>query len=232
MDFLKKHSTTNNPALKIVAMALFIGLPILAFVLGTKYQVVLDSVPNEVVLPIAKHVTPSSKIYSNANYSYSVEYPGSWVVREFSGTKTGAAFQPANKAVAYENETITIDVQQRVVIDPAPATFEEYARVAAKHEIQGYNKLMSFEKILTKSGLIGYKTTWTRSAPPMAQVPTGMTSSNSASEPIIYFEIPNNPKVTLQLKVEGKENYEVFQKMIDSIRFSESKTENLLIQPK
>ena len=42
MDFLTKHTTTNNPVLKIVSIIIFVLIPILGFVLGMRYQSILS----------------------------------------------------------------------------------------------------------------------------------------------------------------------------------------------
>jgi len=42
MEILTKHTTANNPILKIVAMVLFIVFPIIGFVFGMQYQRIID----------------------------------------------------------------------------------------------------------------------------------------------------------------------------------------------
>jgi hypothetical protein len=226
MEFLTKQSTANNSVLKIVAAFLFVALPILGFILGMKYQ---ESVNPENQysffsrsMPVAINNTDKTsawKTYINKKYNYAIDYPNDWIVRESPDSKTGAAFQPANKPIDYKNETIKINVSQKVMSDKPISSFEEYAKVAATLEIQSYIKLASFKKVTTSAGLTGYKTTWIVGSPPIINVPS-VKATTSESSPITYFEIPNNTTSLLQATLGGEQDSAVYEKMINTVRFS------------
>ena len=224
MDFLTKHSTANNSALKISATIIFVSLPIIGFLLGMRYQAVVE-LTNAPEVSYLKAVSPSQnankttawKVYTNAKYGFSIDYPSDWLVREFPDSKTGASFQPGNKPIAYENEVIVADVQQKTITDPPLLTFKEYARTAATHEIQNYDELASFEEVFTSNGFAGYKTTWyvTPMGKPLTANPTKYESG-----PITYFEVPNTSTKLLHVSGSKDQYKEVYDNMIKSMRFA------------
>jgi len=214
MSILTKYSTANSSALKIGASFVFIALPIIGFILGMQYQksvppAIYSATPERGV--VSKNAISQEKIYTNAKYKYTINYPLNWIAREFPGSQTGAGFQPSNVPVAVENEKISVDVGQKVISDPPITSFEEYAKVAAIKEIQSYNKLASIEKVTTKSGVVGYKTAWYVGAPSTDKTPSG---------PITYFEVPKNP--SLLLRISGDQDSAEYQQMITTVGFSEN----------
>lgn len=52
MDILTKHTTANNPVLKIVAAILFIIFPIIGFVFGMQYQAVINLSQKDIILTL------------------------------------------------------------------------------------------------------------------------------------------------------------------------------------
>ena len=94
MEFLTKHTTANNPVLKIVAMTLFIVFPFIGFVLGAQYQSLLDKTQNRnseyqkiVQIPIptkAVDVLTNWKTYNSAKNNFSFRIPNEFVVSENS----------------------------------------------------------------------------------------------------------------------------------------------------
>ena len=228
MDFFTKHSTANNSLLKIIATFVFIALPFGGFLIGMQYQAVLDANLAKNSLTQERTMKGSNKVitwktYTNTKYNYSINYPSDWIVREFPDTKTGAAFQPANKPVDYNNETIVVDVSQKVLSDPPVTSFEEYAKSAGTKEIQSYGAAASFEKIITDSGVVGYKATWYMGSPPMItnEKNTNVQGSNikTASGPFAYFEIPTTFSRLLQVRGDKDKDTAVYNKMIKSVTF-------------
>ena len=213
MDFLHKHSTANNSILKIIATFVFVSLPIFAFILGMNYQSQVDlanqiAATSMAVPQVVKNSkTPLAwKTYTNTKYGYSIDYPSDWTVREFPDSKTGASFYPPNKPVIIQSDAISINVNQKVFSDPSAGTFEEYAKVAGKNEVQGYGNSVTFGKITTASGLVGYKATW-------------QMMGKDESGPFGYFEIPHNSKQILEfLGVKG-ENSDIYEQMLKTIHF-------------
>ena len=228
MDFFTKHSTANNSLLKIIATFVFIALPILGFFAGMHYQSLTEASNKASIIPpqipsVARVVNDAAtwKTYTNTKYGYSINYPSNWIMREFSDGKTGAAFQPANKPVDPENETLTINVSQKVVSEPV-LSFEAYARVAGSKEIQSYGDAASFEMINTDTGLNGYKATWFMGTPSVHGVPT-VPSERTASGPFTYFEIPNNSKQLLQFRGDLGMDLNVYEQMLKTIKFTAAK---------
>ncbi|MDD2909597.1 MAG: hypothetical protein PHU74_01555 [Candidatus Pacebacteria bacterium] len=119
------------------------------------------------------------KTYRNENFGYSLNYPDSLILREFSETKTGASFHFQDEAYP---ECITVSAREAVK-NKENLSFDQYVREAAIEEIQDFKRLNSIEKITTNSGLNGYKTTWGY---------TFLGGEEKISLPITYFEGPGN----------------------------------------
>lgn len=146
------------------------------------------------------------KTYTNTKYHYSIEYPGDWTFREFPDTQTGAGFRPANKPNDLNHEYISIDFSKRA-LEPQKIPFEEYVKKAAIEDIQNYQSLASINKIVTKTGMIGYQTTWNVQS---MGAPIGKTH---ISTPITYFDTKDVNGDTIH--VYGKANYlDIYNQML------------------
>ncbi len=97
MDLLTKHSTANNPVLKIVVGVLFILFPIIAFILGLQFQVLNNQTVNEVVVspvptkyevsttsptPVTVDETANWKTYISSKFNFQLKYPNNWFVKD------------------------------------------------------------------------------------------------------------------------------------------------------
>lgn len=110
--------------------------------------------------PTASNV-PDWKTYVNEGFGYAIEYPATLEIREFPDFLGGAAFRPIGLVNDLINEVISINASARSSSEEISSLpFEEYVNVAATYEIQGYDSLLRKEKIITKSGIVGYITQW------------------------------------------------------------------------
>lgn len=160
------------------------------------------------------------KTYVNTTYGYSIRYPSDWEAREFPDSKSGAAFRPAHTPNDYQYEYISINKYGRIMQDELPnPSFEEYVKNAGK-EIQNYNSLATIEKIMTKSGIVGYTTTWNVSPiSSMGKAP----AEEGRSFPRTYFEIPGNSLATIQVEITNDEYIAIYKEMVSS--FTITRTE-------
>lgn len=152
-----------------------------------------------------------SNTYKNEKYGYEISFPSNWVYSEYSDTKTGAAFRPANSSNSYSSEVININV-----LDKVPAvmskSLKDYSKIAAMNEIQNYKSLFSFEEVKTSTGLVGYKTRWKFT--PLTSIKTQI------SDPITYFSLKSNSQVTIQVSLSNKKFEAIYNKMIKTLRYS------------
>ena len=140
--------------------------------------------------------------YHNAKHSYSTQYPADWTVREFEGTKDGAAFTPPDTT---EGEVVTIVYMERPEQYKGDA-FEDYVKIAATQEIQGHETLESIEEIETDDGVTCFMTTW------MIQD----TAGEYESGPITYC--PAGPDATIQIALkEGSDEEDIYEEIIETI---------------
>ena len=157
------------------------------------------------------------KTYTNTKYGYSFSYPSDW---EVLGTATDATFGLAPKGD--KEAVISVDVANMVFDDRGVIPFAEYAKVAAKNEIQGYTSLDSINKVTTNSGAVGYQTTWKVAPPP------GVGGGTvSVSNPMTYFPLSTKYGTGLlskRLQISGVSNYakysSVYQALILTVSFS------------
>lgn len=157
------------------------------------------------------------KTYTNTKYGYSINYPDNWTFREFPSTKSGAGFRPMDKPDDIQYEFINISARQRT-LESREIPFDEYVKTAATHEIQNYESLASIEKVVTKSGITGYKTTWN------VQSITG--SGMGVSRPITYFDLKDANADTIQVSV-GEGYDEVYNQMIVTFDLSKKSDADL-----
>ncbi|MBU0490330.1 MAG: hypothetical protein KKA73_19205 [Chloroflexi bacterium] len=125
--------------------------------------------------------------YTNTKMGYQVNYNPDWTYSEFPDRGTGASFSPKDTPADTKHILITVDAtippEQYNGQSIAGMSFEDYVRIAAMAEIQGFEKLISIDKV-TANGVTGYVTTWEYQqiiAPGQAQTQTSM--------PIAYFEL-------------------------------------------
>lgn len=139
--------------------------------------------------------TKVEKSYTNSKYGYTVAISQGWTYREFPDTQSGIALRPEDTPNDYQSEFITVNVMQKPA-NYRTMPFDDYVKIAAVQEIQGYTKLVSFKEITTQSGIVGYETTWQVTPPPGAE-----EEQQRISEPITYFPLPNDAKVTVQISL-------------------------------
>jgi hypothetical protein len=154
----------------------------------------------------------SENIYKNIKYGYSIEYPDQWTFREIPDTQSGAAFRKISDPNDYSHEYVVVDFARRGS-DSKNIPFEEYVKKAAIEEIQNFVSLNSIEKVVTKTGIIGYKTTWNM------QEEDGIKVSN----PITYFDTGDTEGDTIQVSTWG-DYMDIYNKMILSFNLDNSST--------
>ncbi|MBI4035373.1 hypothetical protein HY383_00330 [Candidatus Daviesbacteria bacterium] len=146
------------------------------------------------------------KVYTNTEYGYSIKYPRDWEVREFD-SKRGAAFRPVNKPNNPSFEYINIDEIDKIP-DLVNRPLEEYAKVAATKEFQNYKRLNSFTRVTSKTGLVGYQTTW-------KVTPLG-GGEETISGPITYFDV-SNMRTTIQIKLTNYDYLDLYHEMLQTL---------------
>lgn len=114
----------------------------------------------------------------NDDAGYSVDYPSTWIFRDFPDTKTGTGFRPAGSLDDVSSECVTIDARGTAESE-YDTPFGEYVERAAVVEIQNYEELHSIKPVMTASGLVGYETTW---------IYMDFRGQEKVSLPITYFE--------------------------------------------
>lgn len=215
----KEIKPQNKNVLKSKFFVLFILFLVMAalliggFLLGTSYlgnKSASEDFNNKSLTPTVSDKMPGLNTYTNEKYNYSIDYYNNWRFRESPDSKSGAAFSPLSKPNEYENETISISAYNKT-LGYSNLSFEEYVKIAATKEIQGYNKLVSINKITTLEGVVGYKTTW--------MVQSIGPGGSSESLPITYFELPNNKNMLIRISLDSKEDLGVYEKMITTVKF-------------
>jgi hypothetical protein len=230
---IPKPSLNKKWLLIILAVFLFISIPIIAFLLikqqnGTKSAklaqtmnsinitpaVITDTPIPPTPSPAATNsgtlvATPTAawKTYTNVKYTYSIQYPDTWYNKEYSDTKTGSGFASTGTPNASASEEIKINAIAKIS-DSLNLSFADYVKVAGIKEF-GYKSLASIEPITTATGVAGYETTWT----PQATV--------SASLPITYFEIPSDKTVTVEVFLNKKEDLDIYQQMLLTFKLTQ-----------
>ncbi len=158
-----------------------------------------------------------SSDYINTKYNFSVVIPNGWKVREFPDTKDGAGL----KAPDSENEDIVIAVRQMAPTeDLTYLPFREYVKVAASKEIQNHNSLATIEEIVTRSGIVGFKTTWNVQS--MMNLQTGEGGKPGISLPITYFPLPEKyGNYTLQISLGSDKYLDVYKDLLISLKYKD-----------
>ncbi len=157
------------------------------------------------------------KIYVNAKYGYSIKYPADWTFREFPDTQTGAGFRLASAPDDLGHEDIVVDAYDRAA-SLQNVSFEEYARQAAGQEIQNYQSIASFQRIVTDSGLVGYVATWN-------VMPLGVASgTTNISGPIAYFHRDGNQVAVVSVRASKTVSSAVYDAMLATFSFANRAT--------
>lgn len=93
--------------------------------------------------------------------------------------------------------------------------FQEYVKIAATQEIQGYTKLVSRKKVTTDSGIVGYETTW------QVEPSSGAGQRQSISEPITYFPLQNDPTVTVQILLTNNAYISSYEVLLQTFSYTQ-----------
>ncbi|MBU0647965.1 hypothetical protein KJ855_02190 [Patescibacteria group bacterium] len=136
-----------------------------------------------------------------AAFTFSV--PEDWTVEE----KTEADFSIIHNAEGQNIVSIRV-VKKTGSLAELP--FDQYAAIAAKEEIQGYNSLEDMIEITTTDQSIGYKTTWKIQF---------LGGEEFVSNPITYFEHPFDPAKSIQVSLENAEYLDTYDLIIESFNF-------------
>ncbi len=157
--------------------------------------------------------SPSSLIvYKNSIHGFQFEYSPIFAF-EKSSDGLNAYLIPSGAEEPSNEKAILITVRHKTGDEESSKTpLTEYAKIAATQEIQNYNSLSSIETITTKSGEVGYKTTWNRSGPVMNGVV--LNSTDEPSDPITYFSLPKEPYYTVQFYLEDSKYLEEYNQII------------------
>lgn len=172
-------------------------------------------IPSQTVETEVSSATPSSTIeYKNLKYGYRIEYPKTFAFSENSN-KSGISLIPEGGTTDSMGQAIWVTVIHKSG-DPSasPTPLSEYSKTAASQEIQGYDELASRTVITTKSGEVGYRTTWRRSPPPI--VGQNYTGTSEPSDPITYFELPEEPYYTVQIHLNDEAYLPEYEEIIKS----------------
>jgi hypothetical protein len=159
-------------------------------------------------------VTSDNVTYKNAKYGFSFEY----------SKKFSQKIDPEGYGMGLIATAESIDSTESVIYittvhktgdeESSKMPLSEYAKIAGPQEIQNYVSLASIETITTKNGDIGYKTTWNRSGPFVNGVE--LNTSDEASEPITYFDLPGDPYFTVQIRLNDMKYLEDYNAIIKS----------------
>lgn len=95
---LPKELTTITPVSKLLALILFVLLPVVGFILGMRHQQVISSptiipdfpTPTPLAIPtVDPSIIANWKTYRNSTYRFELKYPSTWVLLEANGGLTG-----------------------------------------------------------------------------------------------------------------------------------------------
>jgi hypothetical protein len=166
-------------------------------------------------------VTSDNIIYKNAKWGYKIEYSKIFSFKEiFNGN--GIVLIPTanltgdnNDALSSANDAILITVYHKSGDEITSKTpLAEYAKNAAPQEIQNYESLASIETITTKSGDVGYITTWNRSGPRFNGVE--LNTKHEPSDPITYFDPADEPYYAVRIELRDAAYTKEYEEVIRS----------------
>jgi hypothetical protein len=194
----------------IIILILLTALIVLGggFLLNQKYQFI--KIPSNETSKTSSNTVP----YKSPKFKYQIEYSKIFSFSENSETGDVLLF-PSDKPAVNGNEAILITVHHKSGDEEtSKRPLAEYAKTAATEEIQNYNELNSIETITTKSGEIGYKTTWNRSGPFVNGVE--LNTKHEPSDPITYFGFPKEPYYTAQFYLQDKKYLSEYNQILNS----------------
>ena len=221
---LKSAENVTSPKQKLPIMIMTVVAIVICLVAVGVVGYYLMQSKNIVSTPIALPSTNSTqtavqptttplttwKTHENTKYNFSINYSDNWNVREFEG---GAAFNPILQP-GYPDKSDSISASTGPKLgNYVDLPFEEYAKKAGE-EIQSYGDLASVKKVTTLDGVVGYETTW------MVESFLGRGTGSSESLPITYFELPNDKSQLLRVTLDRKEDLEIYEKMLLTIKFN------------
>lgn len=211
-----KKSALNGWKVQLALLAVIIIVGAIVVVIAKK-----NTTPN--VTPTPQVVAPTEaqnpttvpitrKTYTNTKYGYSFMYPSDWTVL---GTASDATFGLVPSGAT--DAAISVDVSNMVQDDRGVVSFAEYAKTAARNEIQNYTSLSTIKEITTTSGLVGYETTWKVVSMP------GAGGGSSVSDPMTYFPVPakyGTGMLTKRLQIAAVTDYAKYKSVYDAVLLS------------
>jgi len=161
--------------------------------------------------------------YTNAKFGYQVQYSPDWAYREFPDRGTGASFSLKTTPADVKQIILVVDAsippEQYNGQKIADMPFEEYVRIAAVAEIQGFEKLASIEKVQAQ-GVTGYVTTWEY----QPILSTTGEKNLEISRPIAYFElnktVDGRTYRTLQVRLEDAAYRADFDTLVRTVKLT------------
>ncbi len=141
--------------------------------------------------------------YQSQMASFSYIIPSNWSIDE----KEEAEFAVVRNENLQNAITVRIVKKQDSLVD---LSLEEYAKVAAQNEIQGYQSLKQIDKITTDSGVEGYKTTWNIQF---------LGGEQFVSNPITYFTHPLDDSKSIQISLENDKYIDEYNALIQSFQY-------------
>lgn len=197
------------PVIILIVVVLIIGVG--GYYFKSKSQ---PDKPNQTPQSNVAATTPSTITYKNAKYGFTFIYSKKFS-QKIDSEGYGMGLIPTGDSIDSSEDVIYITTVHKTgdeVTSKRPLA--EYAKTAATEEIQNYNELNSIETITTKNGDIGYRTTWNRSGPFVNGVE--LNSSKEPSEPITYFDLPDDPYYTVQIRLNDMAYLQDYEEIIRS----------------
>lgn len=136
--------------------------------------------------------------------SFKFDYPSNWSVEENSEADFAVVRNESNQ------NAITIRVVKKST-NLLELPFDQYVTQAAKNEIQGFQSLENITQFTTKSGTIGYNTTWKIQF---------LGGEEFVSNPLVYFPHPFDPDKSIQISLENADYLEQFNNLVTSMNFN------------
>lgn len=133
------------------------------------------------------NVTSNTTTTDSSLATFSYSYPSTWTVEE----NVDADFTTIRDTKGDNAITIRVAKKPESIKN---LTLEEYSRVAAINEIQGFKELISITPITTDYDDKGYETVWKISF---------LGSEDYSSNPITYFAHPFDPTKSIQVNLEN-----------------------------
>jgi hypothetical protein len=155
---------------------------------------------------IQKDETVDWKKYMMSGYGgFEIKYPPDWNFIEY---ESGVEFHPKNNP--YKQGIITVGFYGRGS-DYCKIPFEDYVKIAAPSEIQGYESINTIEKIINSNGVEMYKTTWNY---------TDLKGSKKISLPITYFGIKAELCGGIEAFLNNSDYLDIYNKVIFTFKFT------------